>query len=127
MQFLCEAVELKVSRYSCCSPPWGGTILNFILFPFSIFTIFSHFTVNGSWTAFQKLNNGQCVQVDNGSNVWAIISARNCSEPEPKYGGKSCAPDDNRYTDVKQEVCPPGKRTISSSNSHRKPPTILMH
>jgi hypothetical protein len=64
------------------------------------------FLVDGGWTEWITLNN-TCIQINN-SNIWGTLKYRNCSQPQPKWGGKDCNSSIG-FIENSYDLCPPGK------------------
>ncbi len=48
-----------------------------------------HDPVDGDWTDWEVANDTECVE-ETGSGNWTKPKWRNCSNPEPMYGGNLC-------------------------------------
>ena len=61
--------------------------------------------INGNWSAWGSVNDTDCFESEEGA--WIKVTSRNCSNPEPLYGG-TCE-DDQEGNDTKSVLCSPGK------------------
>ena len=46
--------------------------------------------VDGQWSEWSDEEHSEEICVENEDKTWSKTVRRNCSEPEPKFGGKYC-------------------------------------
>jgi hypothetical protein len=67
------------------------------------------FLVDGGWTDWLYTTNNTCVHIIN--NIWGQPKHRNCSNPQPKWGGSPCN-SNNDVTENLYDLCQAGKNFL---------------